>query len=304
MAVKKRKSKLRKPIQKRKARLRARKRTPGAARPAVRLPRTAKLPGTSTPASARAFVSGVELPRAKARRRDGPAEALTLQEMGFDAAKDQAALVGSEIVSFVSGVTAERREAITNAALLAQLAATKAVPDETNIDAWYRKYFETLKKVGWVLQDYEFKEYEEASQGFEAHQAILEVAALFMGAAAPAAMLVLTTTLKALQSMGKDNPWITLFDRQSRVSTVARFQVSIAEQEPGGQFIVRTMAFVLSAKSTITQVLFFKATENQAKLRYHSGKVTVDAAVLEGVSAAIKAKLVAHARDFIHTLDL
>src|SRR5688572_14266498 len=202
MAMKKRSGKPPRSTTK-KAQFRASKRAVKRTTPAVKLPRSAKFAGISTPASARAFVSGVQLPQPRARR-DGPQEALTLAEMGFKTAKDQAAVVGSEIVSFVSGVTAERREAIANAALLAQLVATKAVPDETNIDAWYRKYFETLKRVGWVVQDYEFKEYEEASQGFEAHQAILDVAALFMGAAAPAAMLVLTTTLKALQSMDKD----------------------------------------------------------------------------------------------------
>jgi hypothetical protein len=254
-----------------------------------------------TPTSAREFISRAALPQARVSR-DGAAEALTLAEMGFDTAKNQAAVVGSEIVSFVTGVTAERREAIVNSSLLAQLVAKKAVPDATDIDAWYRVYFDTLLQLGWVMQDFEFKKYVEQSQSFDAHKAILEVAALFMGPAAPTALAVLKTTLEALQSMDADNPWITLFDRESRSATVARFQIAIAEQVAGGQFIVRTMAFALSASSTITQVLFFKARQSGTELRYHSGKVTINSGVLDSVGADLKAKLAAHAHNFIRTL--
>src|SRR5262249_30333835 len=91
----------RKPVAKRSARLLKRK-------PAV------------TAASARSFVLGAALPQPRVTR-DGVAEAMTLAEMGFETAKDQAAVVGSEIQSFVTGVTAERRDALANSSLLAQL---------------------------------------------------------------------------------------------------------------------------------------------------------------------------------------
>jgi hypothetical protein len=255
----------------------------------------------ATPATARSFVRGVELPQPRVSR-DGPAEALTLAEMGFETAKNQAAVVGSEIVSFVSGVTPERREAIVNSSLLAQLVAKRAVPDPTNIDAWYQKYFDTLTQVGWVIQDFEFKQYQEESASFDAHSAILKVAAALMAAAPPAALVLVKTTLEALQSMDADNPWITIFSRESQSATVARFQISLAEQEPDGQFIVRTMAFVLKAQSAVTQVLVFKARSSDAQLRYHSGKVTINATVLEAVNPELKARLAAHARHFIRTL--
>ena len=266
---------------------------------AKRKPSKKKVPVTQK--SARGFISRVELPRARVRR-DGPQEALTLAEMGFDQAKDQAAVVGSEIVSFVTGVTEERREAIVNSSLLAQLVAKKQVPDATHIDAWYRVYFDTLLRVGWVVQDMEFKEYTEESQSFDAHKAILKVAAALMATATPAALALITTTLEALQSMDENSPWIALFNRESRTARVARFQVSLAEQEPGGQFVVRTMAFALSATSQLTQVLFFKARTSEANLRYHAGRVTINSGVLQAVSGDLKTKLAQHARDFIKTL--
>jgi len=254
-----------------------------------------------TAASARSFVLGAALPQPRVTR-DGAAEAMSLAEMGFETAKNQAAVVGSEIQSFVTGVTAERRDALANSSLLAQLMAKNAVPEPTDIDAWYRVYFDTLTQVGWNIQDLEFKQYEEESESFNAHEAILKVAATLLAGAPPAALALVQTTLQALQSMDANNPWITIFSRESQSAQVARFQVSLAEQDPAGQFLVRTMAFALKARSAITQVLFFKAPSSEAELRYHAGKVSINADVLDAVAADLKAKLTAHARNFIRTL--
>jgi hypothetical protein len=303
MAMKKRAKKSArkgKPVVRRSARLLKEKRARVTLkRPVTRSAQSKR--STATPATARSFVRGVELPQPRVTR-DGTAEAMTLAEMGFDTAKNQAAVVGSEIQSFVTGVTAERRDALANSSLLAQLLAKKAVPDPTNIDAWYQVYFDTLTQVGWNIQELDFKQYREESESFNAHEAILKVAATLLSGAPPAALALVKTTLEALQSMDAGNPWITIFSRESQSARVARFQVSLAEQDPAGQFLVRTMAFALEARSAITQVLFFKARSSEAELRYHAGKVTINAGVLDAVSADLKAKLAAHARNFIRTL--
>src|SRR5689334_6372013 len=108
-----------------------------------------------TVASARQFVDRADIPPA-VRSRDAlpPAAALA-----FDTAKTQAALVGSDIVSFVQGVTPERREAIVNSSMLAQLVAKKKIADPTQLFAWYDSYFDTLSNIGWVIQDKSFAEY-------------------------------------------------------------------------------------------------------------------------------------------------
>ena len=85
--------------------------------------------------SARSFVAEVRLPRAK-RTRDGAAAPIPITDQIFDTAKNQAAVVGSEVVSFVSGVTAERRDAIVNSSLLAQLVAKQKVSDPDRIYDW------------------------------------------------------------------------------------------------------------------------------------------------------------------------
>ncbi|HET8625354.1 MAG TPA: hypothetical protein VFM14_17475, partial [Gemmatimonadales bacterium] len=90
---------------------------------------------TAVLSDARRFVREAKLPAAPAPKTPlgGPKRGAARPEPAFesllDAGKDQAAVVGSELIAFVKGVTVERREAIVNSGLLAQLVANKKVPD-------------------------------------------------------------------------------------------------------------------------------------------------------------------------------
>lgn len=252
---------------------------------------------------ARSFLNGAELPappKPRAIAKAGPTFA-------FDAAKEQASVVGSDVVAFVKGVTREQRQDIVNATLLAQLVAKKKVPNPqtlADVVSWYGDYFDVLEQIGFVVQDRGFAEYEEKSQSFEAHEAILDVATALLATTSPAALALVKTTLGALKKMSADSPWITLFNRESQSANVARFQVSLVERDADAQLLVSLIAFGLEAKSKLTQVLFFKFKKNEVTLNHHSGKVTINAPILEGIRDQIALKLVAFSRDFVEGLEL
>jgi hypothetical protein len=252
---------------------------------------------STSPAEALEFVRAAELPPPP---EDAPALE-SVAEFNFDKAKDQAMVIGSDIVSFVKGVTEERRRDIANSALLAQLIANKAISEATNIIGWYDAYFTTLTKIGWVIQSKQFVKHAEHGENFSAHEAIITVATTLLGAA-PAALAVVKTTLNALKSMDKNSPWITLFNRESQRASSARFQVTLAEQEEGGQFLVTLMAFTLQAKAEVTQVLFFKFRANEVELKHSSGKVTISATVLTAIRDAVEEKLASIATKYIKGL--
>ncbi|MEO7862024.1 MAG: hypothetical protein ABIU05_16640 [Nitrospirales bacterium] len=163
-----------------------------------------------TPKSAREFLNAAELPSVT---RGGIERAGEI--VAFDAQKNQAMVVASDIVSFVKGVSNERRQDIVNVSLLAQLVANKKVPDKTRIIEWYNAYFDVLENIGWVIQDRSFSSYTEEADGLEAHEAILKVATLFLGAS-PAALAIVISTLEALKSMDSSKAWMTIFDRESK----------------------------------------------------------------------------------------
>ena len=160
-----------------------------------------------------------------------------------------------------------------------------------------------LSNLGWVIQDKGFTAYEEKADGLEAHEAILKVAALLLGAA-PTALAVVTTTIEAMKSMNKDNPWITIFDQKSRAAETARFQIALAEEDEAGQFMVSMMAFGLKANSKLTQILFFKIHSDKVSLKYCSGKVTINEVVLAGVREKVRVKLIGRTGGYIDSLDL
>ena len=252
--------------------------------------------------AAREFVRVAELPDWFPPTLGATAESA----FDFDSVQQQAAVVGSDVIAFVKEVTPEQRKDVVNAALLAQLVAKKAFPEPQNLQdvlAWYDRYFDTLSRVGFVIQDKGFAEYVETSDTFEAHQAIIEVATTLL-AGSPAALVIVKKTLEALQKMSADSPWITLFHRESQSANTARVQMSLVDADEHAPFLVSTIAFGLQADSKVTQVLFFKFHKNKVKLQHHSGKATIDADVLAAVRNDVATKLVAFSKDFVAGLDV
>jgi hypothetical protein len=209
--------------------------------------------------------------------------------------------VGSDIVSFVRGVTEDRRNDIVNSSLLAQLVATRKVGKSGGIFPWYDAYFEVLENIGWVIQSREFTTHKETSINLDAHKAILAVATTLLGPGATA-LQVVKSTLDALKTMGDDSPFITLFNRESQHARTARFQISLAEEEANGRFLVSLMAFALTANANLTQVLFFRFRKNDVALKHASGTVTINTDVLASIREPLKQKLLAFTNDFVKKL--
>ena len=173
------------------------------------------------------FVNSVGLPQL-----EGP-QLEAVETFHPDQTKDQSAIVGSDIVSFVKGVTEERRQDIINSSLLAQAVADMQVSDPTHIFEWYGHYFDALTKIGWIVQDKQFTEHVESSQDFEAHKVIIDLATTLLGPQA-AALEVVKATLDALQKMDEDSPWLTIFRKRAERAKTAKFQVTLAEEDPQG----------------------------------------------------------------------
>lgn len=215
---------------------------------------------------------------------------------------DQAAVVGSNLVGFIKGVTNERRTAIVNCALLAQLAANKLVGSVNNahdIQHWYDAYYNVLAHTGWVVESTNLSSYAESDDNVQINQSILKVAAILLGPATTA-YKVIEATLNALKTDG--DPWITLFSKSSKQAQVACFQSALASQEPNGDFLVKLMAFGLTKVETTTQLLFFKWKHSGATLLNCSGQVTIDEDVLTAVMPTVKDKLRALVREYIDEL--
>lgn len=214
-------------------------------------------------------------------------------------AEARAAVVGSNVVSFVRGVTEERRRLVVQSSLLAQLVAGSQVADAGDVFGWYDAYLGVLGKLGWAIQDRGFDTYAEHADGLEAHEAIAKVAAVLL-APNPAALAVVLSTINALKAASGDSAWFRIFSRESQQAHSARFQVSLVHEGEAEDFLVTLMAFGVEAESSVTQVAFFKFKASRATLKYRSAQVTVG--VGPQVAEAIARKVADYQNSYIATL--
>ncbi len=250
-------------------------------------------------AQVRSFVEQAVLPEPYAELLDEPAPGITSP---FDAVKQQAAVVGSDVVSFVAEVTPEQRQDIVNASLLAQLAANKRVPDPQDLKGivdWYTAYFDVMSRIGFAVNSRGFAQYVESADSFEAHEAIIEIVKTAL-AGAPAAIPLVLKTLESLKNMSQDSPWITIFHRESRSANTARFQVSTADTGAS----LNVLAFGISAKAMVTQVLLFKFKTNESTLQHNSSTLTINPTVLGAIRNDIAQKITKYSKDFVAGLDI
>lgn len=248
---------------------------------------------------ATAWVEGLELPpKPRSRRGGSPKTAPDI----IGATKEQAMVVGSDIVSFVAGTDPTLRTAIINCSLLAQLAANRRVPSRDDVRNWYKAYFDVLQQLGWVIQDRGFSEHRETGDDFEAHQAMLSVAAVVFGPATTA-LAIVQSTLAAMKAMSK-GPWMTIFQQESQGAKAARFQVTVAEPASQGGAVVSLMAFELDARTTLTQVLFFKFRSVDVTLRHSSGRVAIDGNLLGALAPTIAKKVADYAQSYIENIPI
>lgn len=245
-----------------------------------------------------AYLSAVELPEAPLRSRD----VMRGESIPLKSDEPQSLIVGSGIVSFSEGLSKDQRAIVSNSSLLAQLAANNKVPNRDNTKDWYKAYFEVLTHLGWIIDEHGFSEHLEKGADFEAHNAIIAVAATVFGSAATA-LTIITSTLNSLEKVG-EGPWMTLFKRESQSAKAARFQVATAEPEADGGCRISFMAFELMAKNDLVQVLFFKFKKSTVSLRHDSGKITLDKAIATALAPTVADKVLPFSIDFIKNIPL
>ena len=162
--------------------------------------------------AARAFVLDVSLPPVD--RAHMPLLLDASADPSFDAGKDQAVVVGSGVVTFAQGVPPERRLAVTNSLLLAQLVARHNVPDASNLADWYRQYTSVLANIGWLVETNSTTQTVDNSTDFDTHDAVLSIATTLLGPGAVTALKLVGATLDAGAPGARAEPTLVQLQRE------------------------------------------------------------------------------------------
>jgi hypothetical protein len=202
----------------------------------------------------------------------------------------QAVVVGAQLAEFTDQVPPDIRGDVSNWLLLAQLAADKATETSGDVFRWQDTYIDVLQQTGWRLDDVSFREQRLDDSAGELHEAIIPLVALAFGPAASAASIVLSI-LNSLQTMQQDTPWMTVFSRKSQHLRGAKFQVGLVDAGPQGEPKVALACFAMEASQTITQVLFFKLSQQAANLQWADSAMTITPDALNDVRDAVRSKV-------------
>ncbi|MEJ0020725.1 MAG: hypothetical protein WDN25_30085 [Acetobacteraceae bacterium] len=209
-------------------------------------------------------------------------------------------IVGSSIVSFDAGVTPERRKAAlrttTAASLYAKqqaLAGDASRPNEFYLDA--------LAHFGWDSQASRSGSYDFNGNDLEVNQAVGQVIQAITKDAT--AIALATQLINSLQSMDKDDPWITLFNEESQQGQIAQFLVSLAHQGANDDFLLDCLGFKLSARRTVVQVLFFKMSHESDNFSYNNDSYSLDDDIYNAIRDELTQKIIGFDQQFVGRLN-
>ena len=133
------------------------------------------------------------------------------------------------------------------------------------------------------------------------HEAILPViTAAFAGAAVPA---IVIETLKQMSAINQDQPWISLFERESQRFGARQFQISAVNGEPDKP-TVSMLGFVLDIAKSGTQVLFMRHANDSVAVERIEGQFSAEASTLLEVAPSLAEKLAARRQSYLQALEI
>lgn len=214
---------------------------------------------------------------------------------------EQAFISDKSVVSFVSNVGGQNRKDILNSTLLAQLAANKKSPIETDMTAWYKAYVEVLENIGWVVQDKEIHKFEAKESVFEVENVIVDILTASFGANYIA---IIKKTLDSLKKLTESNDGrIKVFDKNTRSSSKGCFQLAVAT-EVDNAVAMKIGAFMLSSTNKVTRVLFVKFASDKTSLQYSSSGVTLNEDIYAKARQLVVNKLSQDIIDYIAEIEI
>ena len=245
--------------------------------------------------SVQGYVLGLDLPPARPSLEAAP-------PVQFSEEKEAVA-IGAQLAEFTKSVLPELRSAISDSMLLAQLAANKAADQSQDVFAWHHKYIEVLQNIGWEVKDLDFQARSFEGAATTMHEALIPVITAMLGPEAAAASIVISA-LNALKEIDKAQPWITLFDRTARHASGAKLQISYVDGNEQGEPTITLICVGVVADRTITQVLFFKFSDQSADVKKASGKFSLSSERLMYNKDVISSRVQPFIADYIKKIDI
>lgn len=176
--------------------------------------------------------------------------------------KAQGLVDNGSLVSFASNVTGQKKQDVLYSTLLAQMAANKAYDRFNDTENWYKFYTDVMGKVGWVLQGFQFDEYQSSQSDFKISQITLELLSALIG---PEAELM-TVVKKTIDNLAKSSEGITLFGSSSASEKHGNFQIIPCSVDKSNQVNVAFVGAYFTASQVSKNYFFFTYSKQDIHL--------------------------------------
>ena len=214
--------------------------------------------------------------------------------------KDEAFVNTGSLVSFTDKLSGEDKEDVLNSTMLAQLHANKVANRYTDTDGWYKSYIDVMENIGWIIQDFKFKQFESSSASFKISEVCLELIKALVGDDAA----VLKDVVEMFTALSKNEGGLTLFDTHSFSASKGNFQILPCTKDESGQVVLSFFGSFFNVKSSEQDFFFFSWKSEDVKFFYAGENLTLNKEIYSKVREAVKRKLGNHATDFIDDLEI
>ncbi len=207
-------------------------------------------------------------------------------------------IAGSNLIQLPAGTSPALKSSVALSLLAAQRVASND-PVVTSPAQWLARHNLVLSNLNWRIESGGAVTHQFNSLNTAVHKAIIPFLTAALGGAVAASLIV--TALDQLQSMDKDAPWITLFERQSRRFDVSEYQFTVASVV-GDKVELKLAAARLDASYGMTQVLFFKLKKQEATFEQANQTLVTEMSLLEDLNGDLRAKLMGLTKSYIRSL--
>jgi hypothetical protein len=257
------------------------------------------------PPKVRAFVETAPLPKP----RSSPARGAVTKDITppVSVGNTSAVVVGPQVTGFMDGVDPTMRGTVTQSMLLASLVAQQSSGGGPEKVDWYIAYENALRSQGWSLGAEQQRSYDAQSKKLDVHEAVIDFITA-VGVGGPAYLLVVAA-LNAMKKVGDNQPWITLFDRETHVESVAGFNVAVVsdsspQTSDGNGVSMQLSNFNLHGSTALTQVLFLKFQETKLTIAANGVACGISHDQLTALQMPLRERLSAYVTDFIANVKL
>ena len=151
--------------------------------------------------------------------------------------------------------------------------------------------------------DLQFSDQSVTDTTLSVDKAIIPVVTALLGLGA-AALPVILAVLNGLQNMAADSPWIVVFDQESQHASGAKFQIAAVGMDTNNDPAIALSCVSIDAARSVTQVLFFKLSDESVRMRVASDQLTTSGNLLEVSKDDIASCVTAFVSDFIKNIEI